>query len=56
MNFLNLNGILTDCIIDVTEEIEDIKILNIFETLSAKFSDKIFNMLKECDTNENKQK
>ena len=41
INIIELNGLLTDCIIDITENIYDDKILNLFEELSYNFYEKL---------------
>lgn len=41
VNIIELNGLLTDCIIDITNDIYDDKILNLFEDLSNNFYEKL---------------
>ena len=45
-DIVSLNGALADAIIQTTENIEDIKILNLFEKVANKFSKRIRTM--EC--------
>ena len=41
INIIELNGLLTDCIIDVTDNVYDGKILFLFEELSHNFYEKM---------------
>ena len=50
-DIFELNGMLTDCIIEVTYDIWDIKITNLFEKVSQKFYEKLLEKTKKIGGN-----
>lgn len=51
-NLIEINGMLTDCIIEVTQDVEDNKVLALFEEVSNMFADKVVTVLQKLDKGE----